>query len=159
MLHLIPAPLHRALLRLVHALRVVWWRVAKPQVTGVSVIARDGEGRVLLVRHTYSSRHWSLPGGGLQRGELPADGAAREFAEELDCAIYALVPVGVRQRDLYGATATVHVFAGEVVDQPAPDRREVAEARFFAVDALPRDCSSAVAPCLAMLEQGLRDLG
>ena len=49
MLHLIPAPLHRAGLRLAHAVRRRWWRLARPRLTGVCVVACDDAGRVLGV--------------------------------------------------------------------------------------------------------------
>jgi ADP-ribose pyrophosphatase YjhB (NUDIX family) len=153
MLHLIPAPLHRAALRLAHAVRKVWWGVAKPQITGVVVLARDGEGRVLLVRHSYGSGLWTLPGGGLRKGEDPASGAAREFAEELHCASGPLTLLGIHEGTLHGAPSRMHVFTSTVSEDPRPDRREIAEARFFAVDALPEDAGSRVAVGLRMLEQ------
>jgi ADP-ribose pyrophosphatase YjhB (NUDIX family) len=49
------------------------------------VIALDPDGRVLLMRYDDgppNGRHWSTPGGGLNRGESYADGAARELTEE-----------------------------------------------------------------------------
>jgi 8-oxo-dGTP pyrophosphatase MutT (NUDIX family) len=153
MLHLIPAPLHRAGLRLAHAVRKVWWRVRKPLVTGVVVLARDSEGRVLLVRHSYGSGLWTLPGGGLRKGEDPAAGAAREFAEELGCPSGSLTSLGTHEGTLHGAPSRMHVFSGEIVGVPKPDGREIAEARFFAADALPQDAGSRVAMGLGMLQQ------
>lgn len=151
MLHLIPAPLHRAGLRLAHTVRKLWWRARKPLVTGVVVLARDGEGRVLLVRHSYGSGLWTLPGGGLRKGEDPAIGAGREFGEELGCDVQALRFLGVHEGTLHGAPSRMHVFAGTVGGEPQPDGREIAEARFFALDALPRDTGSRVAMGVAML--------
>ena len=80
---LLPRSLHRLALRVAHRLRHVWRRLAKPQLRGVSVILRDPEGRVLFVRHTYGPPDWSLPGGGIARGEAPEAAARREMAEEL----------------------------------------------------------------------------
>lgn len=151
MLHLIPAPLHRAGLKLAHGLRKAWWRLRKPLVTGVAVIARDGEGRVLLVRHSYGTGLWTLPGGGLRKGEGPAEGAAREFAEELRCAIGPLRFIGLHESTLHGAPSRMHMFTGEIASEPKPDGREIAEARFFAVDALPGDAGVRVAVGLSLL--------
>jgi len=153
MLYLIPAPLHRAGLRFAHRVRKHWWRLARPQLSGVTLIARDGEGRILLVRHSYGGRHWALPGGGIGKGENPEDAAVREFTEELDCAIYDLVLANVQESTLHGAPCTRHVFVGEVVDIPRPDRREIVEIGFFAPGELPTDCSAMIGACLASLEQ------
>ena len=43
--------------------------------------------RVLLVRHTYGSRGWDLPGGSMKRGEAPVNAARREMHEELGVTI------------------------------------------------------------------------
>jgi 8-oxo-dGTP diphosphatase len=48
-------------------------------------VARDEEARILLVRISpgYAAvGQWTLPGGGLNFGEDPADGAIRELEEE-----------------------------------------------------------------------------
>jgi 8-oxo-dGTP pyrophosphatase MutT (NUDIX family) len=148
---LLPGPLHRAALRLAHALRKLWWRARKPLITGVVMIARDAEGRMLLVRHSYGSRHWTLPGGGLRKGEDPAFGAAREFREELGCDAVEPVFLGIHHGTLHGAPCLMHVFSCDVSDTPRPDGREIAEARFFALDALPPDAGSRVAMGVGML--------
>lgn len=50
------------------------------------VLLIDAAGRVLLFRGydpaRPTHRYWFTPGGGLQPGESPAEGAARELAEE-----------------------------------------------------------------------------
>jgi len=42
----------------------------------------EREGKVLLVRHSYVAG-WLLPGGGVRRGEPPADAILREMKEEI----------------------------------------------------------------------------
>lgn len=153
MFHLIPAPLHRAALQLAHAIRRRWWRIRKPQLNGVVVIASDQAGNILLVRHSYGSGLWTFPGGGLQRGEDPAAAAAREFAEELSCPTGPLSLLGVHEGTLHGAPSRIHFFAGSLAGTPRADGREIAEARFFARDNLPPDTGSRVAIGLAMLKQ------
>ncbi|OCC23688.1 hypothetical protein MB02_11035 [Croceicoccus estronivorus] len=137
MLHLIPAPLHRAALRLAHELRKRWWRLARPDLTGCCVVGTDEAGRVLLVRHSYGSGIWSLPGGALHRGEDPALAAQREWTEEIGCLLASLRAVAVVDHDLHGARNTVHLYTGVVVGDPVADGREIAEIGFFARDALP----------------------
>jgi 8-oxo-dGTP pyrophosphatase MutT (NUDIX family) len=142
MLHLIPKRLHRLAYRLAHALRRVWWRVARPRVSGCRVLAFDGEGRVLLVRHSYGSGNWMAPGGGLKRGEDPLPAAARELAEECGCRLEDAWRVALVEEPLNGATNAVHVIAGRAVGEAVPDGREVIDARFFAPEALPQPMSA-----------------
>jgi ADP-ribose pyrophosphatase YjhB (NUDIX family) len=152
-LRLIPPGVHRAGLRLAHALRRRWWRLARPTLEGVSIAAFDGEGHVLLVRHSYGTGRWALPGGGVRKGEDPQAAAGREFAEELGVAVTGLVPVAVMDEDLHGALNRVHLFAGKLTANPHPDGREVVAAQFFSLDALPEPRSATVSARLALLQQ------
>ncbi|HSQ96721.1 MAG TPA: NUDIX domain-containing protein [Croceibacterium sp.] len=142
MLHLIPAPLHRALLRVAHRVRRRWRRWTKPQIAGVAVIAIDEAGRVFLVRHGYGSGRWSLPGGGLGRREDPQECAHREMREELGCALEHLELAAELDEVLYGAPHRAYVFTARFVGDPRPDGREIVEAGWFGLDALPPDLVS-----------------
>jgi 8-oxo-dGTP pyrophosphatase MutT (NUDIX family) len=141
MLHLIPAPLHRAGLRLAHATRKVWWLVRKPQLSGCRVLVQDGAGRVLLVSHHYGSGNWMLPGGAMRRGEDPIASATRELAEEVGCRLEGAVLAMVNPEPLQGATNLVHLVAGTTPDQPVPDGREIATARWCDLADLPAPLS------------------
>jgi len=155
MLHLIPAPAHRALLRIGYRARRWWWRWRRPELRGVAVIALDSEGRVLLVRLSYGPPVWSLPAGGRGRGEDPAEAARREFAEELGGELGEMRLLETSSEPLHGASDTVHLFAGWVAGEVLPDGREVIEARFFARDALPERLEKRVRARLALLEPAL----
>lgn len=139
MFHLIPAPLHRALLRLAHAVRRRWWRLVGAQVEGCRVMALDEAGRVLLIRHSYASDKWMPPGGGLGRGEDAVAAAARELREETGCILLEARNIGISHEDLHGADNRVHLVVGMAAGEPRADQREVIAARFFALDALPPD--------------------
>lgn len=83
--------LHRAVLRLYRRLprglrrRIV--RSLSPSFTvGAICVIERPDGAILLVRQSYRS-NWGLPGGLLQRGEEPADGARREVLEEVGLTI------------------------------------------------------------------------
>jgi 8-oxo-dGTP pyrophosphatase MutT (NUDIX family) len=53
-----------------------------PVAFGVSAVLEDERGRVLLVRQRYSPG-WHFPGGGVARGEPPANAVLRELREEV----------------------------------------------------------------------------
>jgi 8-oxo-dGTP pyrophosphatase MutT (NUDIX family) len=59
-------------------LRALW----APTAFGVAALVCDADGKVLLVRHSYSPG-WRLPGGGVGRGEPAAQAALRELKEEV----------------------------------------------------------------------------
>lgn len=150
MLRLIPAPLHRAGLVLAHRLRQHWWRLRKPLLSGCRVLAFDAEGRVLLVRHSYGSGRWMLPGGGIGRGEDPLAAALRELREEVGCALDGARLFHRIDEPLSGTINRVHLVCGTARGAPLPDGREIIEAVFHDPSALPANMAAA-------LEQGLAE--
>lgn len=94
-----------------------------------------------------------LPGGGISRGETPADAAVREVREETGCRMDAVAVCGVydaggaRWSNMVGLFEgwrdTVHLFSGITADVPAAGGWEIVEARFWPVDALPPTTSPA----------------
>jgi 8-oxo-dGTP pyrophosphatase MutT (NUDIX family) len=144
MLHLIPAPLHRAGLQLAHAVRRRWWRIAKVQLNGCRVLAFDAAGRLLLIRHSYGSGNWMLPGGGIGRREEPLAAALRELVEETGCELAGARVHEVIEEQLYGTVNRVHVVVGRAIGEPKGDGREVIELGFFAPGAIPHNLSPAL---------------
>lgn len=132
------------LYRVAHWGRVLVWRLRRPQVEGVRVLARDERGGVLLVRHSYGSGTWMPPSGGLRRNEDPVEAAVRELMEETGCLLEEPRVALVIKEGLQGATNHVHVITGFAQDHPRADGREIVEAGFFALDALPEPMSPQV---------------
>ena len=131
MLYLIPPRVHRWALRNAHRIRSRFRRAFKPHLAGVSAILRDGEGRVLLVRHSYGPRGWSGMGGGLKRSEDPEAALRREMREELSCEIEAVELAATLYEKLSGAPHTAYVFTARPVGDVEVDGRELMEARWF----------------------------
>ncbi|MEU6242933.1 bifunctional GNAT family N-acetyltransferase/NUDIX hydrolase [Streptomyces sp. NPDC047024] len=52
------------------------------QAARTAVVAPDGSVFLCRQQNPETGTHWALPGGGLEPGESPAEGAARELAEE-----------------------------------------------------------------------------
>jgi 8-oxo-dGTP pyrophosphatase MutT (NUDIX family) len=103
-----------------------------------AVVVRDGDGRVLLVRHSYGKERWSLPGGEVDPGESPAEAAVREAREEAGVEVELDHLIGVyylrsRKNGLRFMFAA-HIVSGE---PSAADADEIAEFGWFEPDALP----------------------
>lgn len=148
MLKRLPAPLHRQLYRLAHWGRRQVWKAWRPTVSGVRVLALDGRGQVLLIRHSYGSGKWMLPGGGRRSNEDPVDAAARELLEETGCALRHACEVHVLAENLHGARNIVHLVAGRLEGVPKADRREIIEASLFSLDELPASMPDRLAEAL-----------
>jgi ADP-ribose pyrophosphatase YjhB (NUDIX family) len=113
-------------------------------VPAVSVVARDPDGRVLLV-YEADSDAWSTPGGSVDVDEVPEDAARREVLEEtgLTVRLDGIVTVlggpefhsHYKNGDEVAYVATVY-RATVVGGQPQPDGDEVTAAEWFALDAL-----------------------
>ncbi len=147
----LPVPLVRVGYRLAYRVARVWWFVARPDVHGVKGILRDGD-RVLLVRHTYGDRgRWDVPGGHAHAGEPPAEAVRREMREELGVAI-PWEPIGSLGATTDHKLERVHCFVGERPAEPLVIARgEIAEAQWFALDALPAPMSDLSLRSLALL--------
>lgn len=141
MLHLIPAPLHRQLYRLAHRVRRGWWRIRRPKHNSVVVVAFDDGGRVLLVRHSYGPPVWSLPGGGIGRGEQAERAAAREIREELGCGLAELAVLNAIEERVAGSLDLRHTFIARLVGEPLPDMREIVAVTLADPANLPEPCS------------------
>ena len=159
MIGALPKSLSRPALRLAHTLRHRWRRWRKVPLAGVCMIARDAEGRLLLVRLSYAEAGWSFPGGGAARGESMAAAAVRELAEETGCTATAVKPVGRMEETLSGSPHTAHVFTCVTEDLPRPDGREVVEARFFPPHSLPHPLTARTVDRLALWRESERGPG
>lgn len=127
----------------------VWWFVRRPRLRGVKCVLTDGD-EVLLVRHTYGSSAWELPGGAIKRGEDPAAAARREMAEELGVTIDDWQALGAvmiafdhREDFVNCFQADAHGLELEI------EEGEIAEAQWFPRSRLPDDLGRYAQPVLA----------
>lgn len=151
MLHLIPARWHRAVLPFGHRLRKSLLRLVKPEVHGVSLIGFDATGRLLLVRHSYGTAKWSMPAGGMRRGEDPEAAIRREMREELGVSLDRVELVLRKEELIHGTRHHVWLYTACIPVAPKPDNREVIAAEFFALDDLPDDLERRVRPRLELV--------
>ena len=99
-----------------------------PVVLGVHALIVDAEGKVLLARHSYM-KGWSLPGGGVGRGEPPLTALRRELREEIGSVTSAEPEfVGMYSRRAGWATNVVLLYRlsnASVVFTPNFEVREI----------------------------------
>jgi 8-oxo-dGTP pyrophosphatase MutT (NUDIX family) len=139
--------------RLLYRLAAVLLRLTRPFVPidwgGVKCVLTDGD-QVLLVRHTYGSRRWDLPGGGRHRGERSIDAARREMREELGLEIDDWRALGQLLARTERHRQTLDVYGAELSSPTlALDLGELQVAAWFALDQLPLDTATFVTPILA----------
>ena len=118
--------------------------LSRGMTLGVRAACFDRDGRIFLVRHTYVPG-WYLPGGGVERYETVREALEKELREEGNLVMTSapqLFHVYYNRR----ISKRDHVVLYRVeVEQTAPrlPDREIAEGRFFDLDALPEEATTA----------------
>ncbi len=110
------------------------------------------EGDILLVRNWFSDQRWSLPGGGIHKGEKPASALIREIKEELSIKITKPLPVGQINQRSAGLIHRLDIFLVKLARKPVVKKQnfEIIDHCWFPVDLLPRDLSPSVRPALRL---------
>jgi len=130
-------------------------RAMRGMTLGVRVVAVDGQGRVLLVRHTYLPGWW-LPGGGVDRGETTAQAAVRELREE--AGLIAMEPprlISVHSNERFFRGDHVLVYRLDAFEVgPSDSRGEIEAVDWFDPIHLPNDVNRGSRDRLAELFQG-----
>lgn len=123
------------MLRLLYRLYQIYLFVVRPLTFGVrTMLVR--EGQVLLVRQTYMDG-WFLPGGRIEKGETLEQAARREAREEVQAEIKTLSLLGVYSNFKEWKSDHNVLFLSEDFTLGGGHDKEIAEARFFELDALP----------------------
>jgi 8-oxo-dGTP pyrophosphatase MutT (NUDIX family) len=142
----------RLQIRILHT----YFRFARGMTLGVRAAVLNDAGEVFLIRHTYTPG-WQLPGGGVEAGETLNEALAKELREEACIRLTAPAKLHgvyfnrkVSRRD----HVVLYVVRDFVVDQAKKPDMEIAEARFFPLDALPQGVTPATRRRLAEIAQG-----
>ena len=129
--------LYRLGYRLAYRLILIYAFFVRPKHEG-ALVAVWHQGRVLLVKASYR-KGWSLPGGGIDRGEAPLDAAVREAREEIGLTLDPAQLTLAQETTMLHAYLLDHarIFAVELEDMPslAIDHREIVEAVFHTPEA------------------------
>ena len=138
----------RLVTRIVHR----WFRLVRSMTLGVRAACLDEEGRIFLVRHSYVPG-WHMPGGGIERGETALAALEKELSEEGNLvlaakpelfAVYFNTRTSDRDHVLFYRCRVRQTF-------PKVADREILEAGFFPLDALPEGVTSATKRRIAEL--------
>lgn len=121
---------------------------------GVRGLVVDGEGRVLLIEHTYVPG-WYMPGGGVERGETAEQALGRELVEEAGVEMTAaptLISIDTDHRRYRGDHVLLYSVKHWRLVQ-ATSRGEIHAVGWFAADALPEGTTPST---LRRLRTGLK---
>lgn len=142
----------RALRRVFHT----YWRFQRGMTLGVRALARDSEGRVFLILHSYVPG-WQLPGGGVEVGETALEALTREVAEEGNLRLVGAPRLhGLFHNGHISKRDHVAVYVVERFEQPAlpPPNHEIAACGWYHPDDLPADTTPGTRRRIAELLSG-----
>jgi 8-oxo-dGTP diphosphatase len=122
----------------------LYWRLFRPKSYGVkaAILHPLDPSLVLLVRHSYDSGAWNLPGGGYNpKRETPERSIARELMEELATRCRSYVYLGEYFTESEGKRDTVTLFACTPVTAQFTTDNEIAEIKWVPFSDLAQDNS------------------
>ncbi|WP_407066950.1 NUDIX domain-containing protein [Hohaiivirga grylli] len=141
----------RLLRKIVKAGLHIFWRFKRGLTLGVRVAVLDDQERIFLIRHTYLPG-WYLPGGGVESGETVEEALTRELREEGNIEITGkplLHGVFFNRHVSKRDHVLIYVVRDFRVIAPKKPDREIAEAGFFPINALPESTTPATRRRLA----------
>jgi ADP-ribose pyrophosphatase YjhB (NUDIX family) len=134
----------------------VYWRFSRGMTLGVRACVVDGEGRILLVRHSYTPG-WHFPGGGVEVGQTMRAALADELKQEANVELAGDPQlVGLYLNERTSRRDHVAFYRVDAWLQPAPfvPTREILECGFYSLDALPEDTTRGTRERIGELFEG-----
>ena len=134
-----------------------WMNFRTSRITGVRVIIVK-DRRIILVSHWYAPWAWTLPGGGIDKGETPEEAGMREVEEETGFKVKSLGGKIGEYRGKWGRGDIVTVFyTGDIEGslQMTPNI-EIMARSWFDLDHLPLEVSPANRRRIEAYKNGVR---
>ncbi|OGY89465.1 MAG: hypothetical protein A3B30_01845 [Candidatus Komeilibacteria bacterium RIFCSPLOWO2_01_FULL_52_15] len=128
----------RIFYKIINPFRRLYWFLVRPKTQGVKGVIFFND-KILMIRNSYTrGKYWTVPGGGIKRGETPLQAVRREVKEEVGIQSDAYQQIHTYNNIKEHKRDTVHVFITRVNDMSFRiDPSEILEARWFPVDNLP----------------------
>ena len=134
-------------------------RFRRAMTLGARAAVFDREGRVLLIRHSYTPG-WHFPGGGVEPGETVLDTLVRELEEESGIELTG-------EAELFGLYLSRHISRRDHVAvyvcrdwrqarEPRVPNLEIVDLGFHAPDALPDETTPGTRRRIAEIVEGAR---
>lgn len=124
-----------------------YWRISRGMTLGVRCALFDEDGRVLLVKHTYTPG-WHFPGGGVEPGETLIEAVQKEVREETGINLTIrprLQGVFLNRKGANRDHVALFVCRQwQRVENHIADY-EISDVKLFALDALPPDITASTA--------------
>lgn len=140
-----------------YPLLCIYWRMFRPVHTGVKIVI-NCQDKILFVQHSYGRKEWSLPGGGVKKGEKLEDTAKREVREEVGIQLDTVIEKGSFLYEGEGKRVTIFVFTGEVEDLYYKiDNFEIQNASWEDIDSLTLSESPVAKKCLEIAGYSLNE--
>ena len=135
----------------VYPVMKLYWRIFKPQTTGVKVFIKY-KNKVLFVQHSYGLKSWTLPGGGVKKNESLEETAKREVKEEVGIKLNKITNKGSFIYNEEGKQDTVFVFLAEVEnDFVKIDNLEIQDFSWEDIDSLTLSQSPIAKKCFEVV--------
>ena len=136
-----------------HRIVKVYWFIFRPKTSGAICLIKNNKEEFLLIRQTYGSRKWTLPGGGIKKGEDPQETVTREVKEEVSLDIKDITFLGNYDTNFEYKRDRVFCYRAKLKDEHVAEKidgGEISEARWFKLDAFPKDQTLALQKTIEM---------
>lgn len=140
----------RLLYKLADPIRKLYWFIVRPTRKGVKCLI-EHQGKFLFIRNSYGSKKWTIPGGGVNRGESLESATIRETQEELNITPSNLTNIGIYVHEKEYKHDSLTIFYTKIQSPKFTiNPIEIEEARWMSFDEVPEPRGSAIARTISL---------
>ncbi len=144
------ALLRRILVNMILPVVRLYWFLFRPKVKGVKCVIEYND-TILMVRHNYGKRRWTLPGGRIEKNETPSDAVRREVKEEVGIIVSEVRSLGEFLSTLDYKQDYIYCFCATTNNKDIKiDPNEIYEASWFPINKIPEDRTEIASKILRM---------